>query len=355
MNKPTYRKVFLLSLGLNIITHLDWIIALFSGNIEQMMQKEFVDFSLPMPDIPLAVTGMFLFFLLFIFLQYAVTFGLLEKKGLAIKKIFFIFIVLIIIAIPFGLLSIPVLEGLLKTSLDPHSIRELFTHNIIITFLAVISSYSINFSKHKRHLEIEFEKLKAETIQTRYEALKNQVDPHFLFNSLNTLIAIVDISPEKTKDYIQKLSQVLRYALQNKETVSLQEEINFTKSYCSLVKIRYGDALIFKFDIAPETFNHIISPLSIQTLVENSVKHNIINKRQPLTVHIYTSTRENSITVSNFIQRRKQQEEGEGIGLANLSERYRLKWHKNIIIRESNNFFTVTIPLINYESHNYRG
>jgi len=200
---------------------------------------------------------------------------------------------------------------------------------------------------------MEYERLQAESIQSKYEALKNQIDPHFLFNSLNTLNSLIDISPEKSKDYVRKLSQVFRHALQNKEVATLKEELDFTQSYCSLMQIRYGEALTFIFDIASEALNRSIVPLSLQVLIENAVKHNIINRKQPLTVTVSTSDDNNYIMVSNPVQRTKIEEKGEGIGLPNLSERYRLKWHKNIVIRELNNEFSVTIPLIDDESDNH--
>jgi LytS/YehU family sensor histidine kinase len=227
-------------------------------------------------------------------------------------------------------------------------------HNLSMTLIVVISSYFIYLSKHKRQMEMKYERLKAESIQTKYEVLKNQVDPHFLFNSLNTLNSLIDVSSEKSKDYIRKLSQVFRHALQNKEIITLKEELDFTQSYCSLMQIRFEEALIFIFEIKSEALNRSIVPLSLQVLIENAVKHNIINRKQPLTVTISISEDGNNIIISNPIQRTKIAEEGEGIGLANLSERYRLKWHKNIIIRELNNEFSVTIPLINNESDNHR-
>jgi sensor histidine kinase YesM len=218
--------------------------------------------------------------------------------------------------------------------------RDFFTATIV-----VLSSQMVHANVRRNLMAFENEALKAENEKTRYEALKHQVNPHFLFNSLNTLNAIIKTDPNKAQQYVQELSYIFRYTLQNEDVITLGEELKFTETYNSLMQIRYGSSLQFDVAIHPEYRLYSIIPLSLQTLVENAIKHNIISRKQPLAVRIFTTEGRAAITVSNPVQRRKTPEEGEGIGLANLAERYRLKWQQEIAITRTGDTFSVTIPL----------
>ncbi|MBR6437872.1 MAG: histidine kinase [Bacteroidales bacterium] len=201
-------------------------------------------------------------------------------------------------------------------------------------------------SQHdQRKIAVENETLRSENLLTRFEALKSQLDPHFLFNSLNTLQSLITIDTGKAEDYLQQLSSVLRYTLQNKEVIDLEKELNCAHTYCEMMQIRYGDNLKFSFQIDPKYNNFKVLPLSLLSLVENSVKHNVISSKQPLLVTIATG--ENSISVSNPIQPKTSPEESNGIGLVNLTERYRLKWDKEVEITNDGTTFCVKLPLQN--------
>jgi len=210
-------------------------------------------------------------------------------------------------------------------------------------FMLLISLLAYVFTKQQQ-TALENEMLIAEKMRTRYEVLKNQVDPHFLFNSLNTLNTLVKIDADKAQQYVQQLSLVFRYTLQNKEVISLEEELKFTQAYCHLMQIRYGESLKFEYNVDPRFYNYNIIPLSLQILVENAIKHNVVAARQPLTISIVSDDK-GTISVSNPIQLKKETESGEGIGLANLSERYRLMWHKDIVINQKDDIFCVEIFL----------
>jgi LytS/YehU family sensor histidine kinase len=187
--------------------------------------------------------------------------------------------------------------------------------------------------------------LQAEYMKTRFMALKNQVDPHFLFNSLNTLSSLIKTDTDKAQEYVQQLSYVFRYTLQNKEINTLEEELKFTLAYCHLMQIRYGDNLQIIQKVDTAYFTRSIVPLSLQTLVENAIKHNVVSNKQPLSITFSTSENE-TIAVSNPVQPKKDAESGESIGLSNLAERYRLLWNREIAIRNDGNVFEVEIPLI---------
>jgi LytS/YehU family sensor histidine kinase len=224
-------------------------------------------------------------------------------------------------------------------------LRGELLRDLFIAVIVMFSAQMINMSNKQRQTLLENEKLKAENIRTRYEVLKNQVDPHFLFNSLNTLNTLIKMDADKAQDYVQQLAYVFRYTLQNKEIISLEEELKVTHAYCNLMKIRYGDSLHFDFNIDEKFLKYNIMPLSLQTLTENAIKHNVISAKQPFVVCFNTNGGD-TITVSNPVQPKKEKEVGDGIGLANLAERYRLMQQRSIYIEQSSRYFRVQVPLI---------
>ena len=195
---------------------------------------------------------------------------------------------------------------------------------------------------------MENEQLCAENLQNQYEALKNQLNPHMLFNSLNTLQSLVRESPEKAQDYIQELSRVLRYTLQENEyqSVTLKEEMDFVTAYIFLLKMRFEDNLLFDIDIDDSLQEFRLPPISVQMLIENAVKHNEISNRNPLTIYIAADVNKHHLTVANKRQPKRTATAGTGIGLANLAKRYHLLFKKEILITEEGGEFRVQIPLI---------
>lgn len=221
-------------------------------------------------------------------------------------------------------------------------VRGSLYRDYVIALLVILSSQLIRIFIKQQKTELEKNALHAEYMRSRYEALKNQVDPHFLFNSLNTLNSLV--KDEKAREYVQQLALVFRYTLQTKEIISLRDELDFTKAYCNLMKIRYGDDLNFEMEVGEKLYDYLIIPLSVQTLVENAIKHNVVCQKHPLTVKIKGVNE--SIKVSNPVQPKKEAESGEGIGLMNLAERYRLMWNREISIIKTDAVFEVTIPIM---------
>lgn len=222
--------------------------------------------------------------------------------------------------------------------------------DIIVMFIVLLSTMLLHSIIQRQQILLENEKLVADNIRIRYEALKNQLDPHFLFNSLNTLDGLIGNDDEKAHEYVQNLSQVFRYAIGNKEITHLSDELDFTKSYALLMKIRYGDNLQIQYNIDEKYRNYFIVPVSLQLLVENAIKHNVISSRHPLQITIET-TLHDTIRVLNAIQPKSGVEHGEGIGLANLTERYEILFQKEVIITKTD-VFCVEIPLIKQQSDN---
>ena len=222
--------------------------------------------------------------------------------------------------------------------------RDSLVRDLTMTAMVLLVVQLLRSQYYQKTIAVENEALRSENILTRFEALKSQLDPHFLFNSLNTLQSLIALDTEKAENYLQQLSSVLRYTLQNKEVLSLEDELKCVHAYCEMMQIRYGENLKFEFKIDDKYNNFNVLPLSLQSLIENSVKHNVISSKQPLVVTVATG--DNSVSVSNPIQPKATPEESNGIGLANLTERYRLKWNKTVEITNDGSTFCVKLPLI---------
>ena len=186
--------------------------------------------------------------------------------------------------------------------------------------------------------------LEKENMESRYESLKNQVNPHFLFNSLNTLLSQVKENSE-TSNYIHNLSDFLRYSLQDDElgVKPLNDEIDIVKNYCFLQKSRFGNNLKLTMDIPEEISQYALPKLSLQMLVENAIKHNIVSDEKPLQIRIYLNGE--YIVVENNLQKRFE-EISTKQGLTNTIKRYKFLSVKDILIQEKNDKFTVELPLL---------
>jgi LytS/YehU family sensor histidine kinase len=200
----------------------------------------------------------------------------------------------------------------------------------------------------KQSILLENEALKREALQSQFESLKNQLSPHFLFNSLTALKVLIQDAPGKAQNYVNSLSKALRYTLQSneKQLVSLQEEMDFMDSYLFLIRMRYDTNLMVNSFIDENLLMLKLPPLTIQTLVENAIKHNEISKRKPLAIEIGTTAQE-SLYVKNNIQKKFTEDGGTGIGLTNLSKQLLLLIGKDITVTKNDEFFIVEIPLIN--------
>ncbi len=190
------------------------------------------------------------------------------------------------------------------------------------------------------------QKQREEKLIFQYETLKNQVNPHFLFNSLNTLSSLVSKNANLSEEYIQKLSAIYRYILENKDLdhVNLRKEIDFIKDYFYLQKVRDDGKIELNINIK-DSDNYLILPISLQLLVENSFKHNIATRKEPLIITIDLNEQDRIITVSNHLKPKTQIEESPKIGLANLSERIKLFTGREIEIIQSDSEFIVHVPL----------
>ena len=210
--------------------------------------------------------------------------------------------------------------------------------------IVIMICYLVRSLYFQRSIAVENEELRTENLRSHYEALKKQLDPHFLFNSMNTLQSLINFDQGKAGDYVQQLSSVLRYTLQNKEVVTLADEMSCVRDYCAMMQIRYGDNLKVEIEVDQRYDKYKVLPFAVQGLVENAIKHNVVSSKQPLVIHIVTDN-EAHLKVSNLLQP-KLDDRGNGIGLANLAERYRLQWDKEVLVCDDGTRFEVILQLI---------
>lgn len=198
-----------------------------------------------------------------------------------------------------------------------------------------------------KQAELEKEKLAKLQLQNELEILKNQVSPHFLFNSLNVLSSLIGEDPEKAEAFVDRLSKVYRYLLQNNQRswTTLGTELDFIHAYAYLLNTRYGDAVQLTVTVDEPARRRQLPPLTLQLLVENAVKHNVVHKSRPLFIQILTQGE--TLCVRNNLQKKaRHQVLSHGIGLNNIAEKYRLLQGESILVKEDGESFSVCLPLL---------
>ena len=237
-------------------------------------------------------------------------------------------------------------------------LNEPFTTGNIALKLAIIFAFRINvflqaintityFLDQFRQKQLESEELKRISSQAELQAIKSQINPHFLFNNLNVLSSLVLQKNEEANKFIEEFSAVYRYILanQDKELVPLGNEIEFIDPYLFLLKKRFPEGLLVELNI-PSSYNSwLLVPVALQMLVENCIKHNIVSARRPLTVRIYVENG-HKLIVSNNLQEKTEKAVSGKSGLANISKRVEILTGQSVIIRQTPDNFSVSIPLI---------
>ena len=225
----------------------------------------------------------------------------------------------------------------------------LIIEHIFILLTVLLTMLLLHLFDKKQEMKLEYEKIKVKQLQSSYNALMGQINPHFFFNSLNGLNSLIRAGEqEKTLEYLEGLSNVFRYILQSnhKTLVSLDEELQFVKAYTYLLGVRYEHKLFFSIQVEETYLRKKLPILSLLPLIENAVKHNVISKRHPLQIQIYTKS-DNWLVILNSIRPKMEETVGHGIGLKNLRERYRMLTGRNIQIANANGCFEVFLPLLN--------
>lgn len=230
------------------------------------------------------------------------------------------------------------------------SILSGFSASLSSTFFILAIYESIWYYSQLKKSVQEQERVKVAHVQSQLDGLRNQVNPHFLFNSLNTLNHIVEYENKTmAKDFIGQLSKVYRYILDSREesTIILGEELDFVNAYVSIQKERFLESLQVNIDVPQQYTYKKIIPLSLQLLIENAIKHNIISTKKPLTITIDIDEQNQLIRVTNNLQKKSKVLHSTKVGLENIKERYRLlSDDKSVTIEATENFFSVSIPLL---------
>lgn len=225
-------------------------------------------------------------------------------------------------------------------------LNGMFFSTLIITTIITMFMTGRAFLFNWRQAAVDAEKLRRESVKAQYESLRSQVNPHFLFNSLNALTNLVHQNPDEAVRFIKQLSEVYRYVLdtRDKELVSVREELRFLDAYLFLQRIRFGDKL--QLEVQTEGLAGQVAPLGVQLLVENAIKHNIIADDRPLSVRLFGA--DGYLWVTNTLQKKTGMPDatGGGIGLENIRRRYNFLSDRPVLVREEAGKFEVGLPLI---------
>lgn len=221
-----------------------------------------------------------------------------------------------------------------------------YSFGLWITLTIVSIFYIIYFYNRYQKNKIKEQKVIAGTASAKFDALKNQLDPHFLFNSLNVLTSLIEENPKNAQKFTTSLSKVYRYVLEqkNKDLITVDEELDFARTYMSLLKMRFEDSIIFEIPDHATNPESKVVPLSLQLLLENAVKHNMVTSSKPLHIKIYEEA--GMLVVENNLQPKQIVKKSSGVGLDNIKQRYKLLSNRTVSINQQANSFAVAIPML---------
>ena len=223
---------------------------------------------------------------------------------------------------------------------------ENYKFGLWITLSIVITFHVVYFYNAYQQKKIKEQKVIAGTASAQFESLKNQIDPHFLFNSLNVLSSLIEENPDNAQRFTVSLSKIYRYVLdqKDKELVTVAEELAFAKTYMNLLKMRFENSINFQL---PENYDNSdakVVPLSLQLLLENAIKHNSVSEQQPLQIKIIIEG--NYLVVQNNLQKKEVLQTRKGVGLENIVNRYAILTKRSVLVDETSTYFSVKIPIL---------
>ena len=239
-----------------------------------------------------------------------------------------------------------IVEGITFNEFLNHETLSNYLVASILTFVVTLAFHAFYFYKAYSDSKVKEQKIIAGTASAQFESLKNQIDPHFLFNSLNVLSSLIEENPDNAQRFTTSLSKIYRYVLEqkDKELVSVSEELAFAKTYMNLLKMRFENSITYEL---PEDFDNQeakVVPLSLQLLLENTIKHNVVSEQKPLHIKIYIEN--NYLIVENNLQKKEVLQDRRGVGLQNIVNRYGLISERKMHIEESPEIFKVKIPIL---------
>lgn len=223
---------------------------------------------------------------------------------------------------------------------------QYYLTSFMISMVVAILFYAVYYYKYYKEKQVKEQKIIAGSASARFDALKNQLDPHFLFNSLNVLTSLIEEDPDQAQKFTTSLSKVYRYVLEqkNKDLVTVDEELNFAKTYVRLLKMRFEDSIVFEIPEKCTQPEAKIVPLSLQLLLENAVKHNVVNASRPLHIKVYEEG--GTLVVSNNLQEKQVVNKSSGVGLQNIRQRYNILTNRGVTINKTVSDFSVALPML---------
>lgn len=261
-----------------------------------------------------------------------------------VKGLFFGIVVMFILAC---------IQQFLLTHLNFGPVMLMFeVRGILVNITFYMFLHLLYQSYQNQQVGIELERTKSDNLGAQYELLKQQVNPHFLFNSLNTLKYMVESEDDHTVDFILKLSDFYRFTLESRkqDLITLAEELVILDSYVFLLKARFEDGIDLSIDIDQDQYQSFVPPFTLQLLVENCIKHNIVSLDRPLKIRLYSES--DAIVVENRLQLKRTPEASMGMGLENINQRYVHLLDKRIEILATETLFTIKLPII-HENHHH--
>jgi two-component system, LytTR family, sensor kinase len=238
---------------------------------------------------------------------------------------------------------------LFRPHINEQLFRFLFNINMVITvIMTMLFAQVFRLLLNNYQMRLANASLLKTNAETRFEVLKNQVNPHFLFNSLNTINSLIVTDQQAAINYVNNMSDVYRYVLKSHElnSITLEEELRFINAYTHMLKGRYGNKMHIDCNIPPLYSQYRLPPMALQILVENAVKHNIASHSKPLHINIYTNDND-MLVVENNLQKRTGAAPSMGVGLQNLNLRCKYLSNRHLIIQQTETGYSVTVPLMN--------
>ncbi|RZJ36231.1 MAG: histidine kinase [Flavobacterium sp.] len=251
-------------------------------------------------------------------------------------------------------MSLFLLRGFISTVIEHKTAEEFYRNesfadyfvSIVIFFFISLFIHAFYLYKAYQENKVREQKIIAGTASAKFESLKNQIDPHFLFNSLNVLSSLIEENPEAAQKFTTSLSKVYRYVLEqkDKDLVPVSEELDFAKTYMNLLKMRFENSLFYELPESGFDEDSKVVPLSLQLLLENTVKHNVATEQKPLRIRIFIEN--GYLCISNDLHPKVGLDERQGVGLQNIINRYSIVTHRKIQIEETADTFMVRIPVL---------
>ncbi|WP_439554222.1 2TM domain-containing protein [Flavobacterium macrobrachii] len=216
----------------------------------------------------------------------------------------------------------------------------------VFTFIVISIVHIIYLYKYYQENKLKEQKVIAGTANAKFESLKNQIDPHFLFNSLNVLSSLIEENPDNAQRFTTSLSKIYRYVLEqkDKELVPVEEELQFAKTYMNLLKMRFENSISYELPTDFDNLEAKVVPLSLQLLLENTIKHNVVSEQKPLHIKIYIEN--NYLIIENNLQKKEVLQDRKGVGLQNIVNRYALISERRVLVEETSEVFKVKIPIL---------